>query len=245
MKQHIETKLGVIIILIIAITVGAFLWRWEKNGEENYVYQAPNQVIQKDNDLHNQDNKTNEVASSGKDEKIEISNQWTTVNHENFWHNTNLFANTNYSFPNIEFSYPENWEFKCCGDMDHASEHFISPSKIIDKSLPYVRIIDYVLSGCPNLESVCAMEKRTKITAKEEFNHLVSNVPVDQVLPRMKLEKLNTDTFVYKKIEADNRFSKAYIINLGDRVVEIDFVNYDLLNNAFIEKFLNSIVFEK
>lgn len=34
MKQIIETKLGVIIILIFAVTVGAFVWKWEKNQPE-------------------------------------------------------------------------------------------------------------------------------------------------------------------------------------------------------------------
>jgi len=37
MKQHIDTKLGVTIILIFAITVGAFVWKWEKNSGDAII----------------------------------------------------------------------------------------------------------------------------------------------------------------------------------------------------------------
>lgn len=42
MKQTIETKLGVIVILIFAVTVGAFLWKWEKNQE---IVEAPQSAV--------------------------------------------------------------------------------------------------------------------------------------------------------------------------------------------------------
>ncbi|MFA7319129.1 MAG: hypothetical protein WC022_00825 [Parcubacteria group bacterium] len=45
MKQTIETKLGVTIILIFAVTVGAFVWRWEKEQEQNVVVGMQQSIV--------------------------------------------------------------------------------------------------------------------------------------------------------------------------------------------------------
>ncbi len=228
MNQKISTKLGIIIIVIMAVTAGMFVWKIE---ESNFS-ESELQSFQID-----------KLDKSKKDSLIEISDKWTTINHGNFWNNPNLFSGHDYKFPNIEFSYPENWEFRCCGDMDNASEHFINlPSR--DNSSPYIRITDYVMSGCPDSEKECSMDNIVKLTAKEKFNRLVLNVPRDKILQEMQLKKLNTSAFVYKKIEKDNKLSKAYIINLVNDVIEIDFINYELLDEKFIENFLNHISFE-
>ncbi|HLN18903.1 MAG TPA: hypothetical protein VK255_01905, partial [Patescibacteria group bacterium] len=220
-------SVGVIVIVVIAITIGMLVWKYEKSIKINQQTSSQN-------------NKPNLEENNN----FEISNKWTLVSHENFWDNPNLFANRNYKFPNIEFSYPENWNFKCCGDMDHASEHIIYSSKKHASSLPYIRITDYVLSGCPNFQSTCPIDKTVKITANEKFNRLISNVSQDKILQKIELSKLSTSAFVYQKTEKNNKISKAYLLNLKDDVVEVDFVNYESLDENFINDFLNRISFE-
>jgi hypothetical protein len=230
MKQKINTKLGVIIIVIIAITAGMFVWKCYR---ENKFTNRESQMSSETKKSSNLNNGT-----------FEISNKWTIVNHGNFWNNPNLFAHRSYSFPNIEFSYPENWDFRCCNDMEFVSTHTIYSNKEQYKSLPSIRISNISSVGCPSLKEKCALNEIIKITANEKFNRLISAVSNDQILPKTKLKNLNTIAFVYKKTEKDNKFSKAYIINLGGSIIEVDFINYELLDNKFIEKFLNGIVFE-
>ena len=126
-----NVKLLIIVIIIITAIAGIFVSEYVKNKSSGPNPQISVQ-INKDNDLK-------------KDNKFEISDKWTLVSRENFWDNPKIFANRNYNFPNIKFSYPDNWEFQCCNDMDYASTHIIYSSKDRNKSLPYIRITDYVL----------------------------------------------------------------------------------------------------
>ena len=225
-----NVKLLIIVIIIITAIAGIFVSEYVKNKSSGPNPQISVQ-INKDNDLK-------------KDNKFEIFDKWTLVSRENFWDNPKIFANRNYNFPNIKFSYPDNWEFQCCNDMDYASTHIIYSSKDRNKSLPYIRITDYVLSGCLNSQSDCSLGEIAKITADEKFNQLTSVIPARDVLPKAKLNNLNTTAFVYKKSEENNKVSKGYLINLKNDVIGIDFIDYELLENTFIEKFLNQISFE-
>jgi hypothetical protein len=229
-NQKISTGIGTIIIVIIAITVGMFVW---KNSKKIFTNLNSQTLLQ-----------SNREDDLKKENNIEISDKWTLVSHYNFWNNPNVFLRSAYNFPNIKFSYPENWEFKCCGDMDYGSEHFINLSKNHDKSMPYIRITDYILSGCTNSKNDCPIDKTVKLTANEKFNRLISSVASDKILPKLELKKLNTNAFVYNKTERDNKSSKAYMINLGNDVIQVDFINYELLDDKFIKNFLNRISFE-
>ncbi|GEM_PF-2864999 len=71
MKQHIETKLGVTIILIFAMTVGAFIWKWEKEREWNtsensIVALSKKQQVARNKESSSEisDQKTNSVEES-------------------------------------------------------------------------------------------------------------------------------------------------------------------------------------
>lgn len=59
MNQKIDTKLGTIIIVIIAITVGLFVWKYEKNNDFN-VSQTTEMIIQKKQEEQNQTQQTEE-----------------------------------------------------------------------------------------------------------------------------------------------------------------------------------------
>jgi hypothetical protein len=128
--------------------------------------------------------------------------------------------------------------------MDYASVHTIYSSKYRDKSLPYIRITDIMLSGCPDLKNECSIDKTIKLTANEKFNRLKSNISKDQILPEKEIKKLNTRAFVFKKTEKEDNFSIAYLINLKDDVIQIDFVNYESLDENFINNFLDHISLE-
>lgn len=226
-NKKIPTWLGTTVIIIIAITVGMFVWKIEKNK----IIKSSSQISVKNIDLE-------------KENSVKTSDKWTSVSHENFWNNPNLFANRDYKFPNIEFSYPSDWKFQCCNDTNNGSTHIIYSSKDRDKSLPYIRITDYVLSGCPSLKNDCSIDKIVKLTANEKFSRLISAVSSDNILPKLELKNINTSAFVFNKTEKDDITSRAYIINLGNDVIQVDFIDYKSLDDKFIENFLNRIYFE-
>lgn len=228
-NKKIPTSVGTIVIVIIAITVGVLVWEWENN--KSSTNQHP--TVQ-NNKSDNLDKKSN----------VEISANWTLVSHYNFWNNPNVFKRSPYNFPNIKFSYPENWDFRCCNDMDFVSTHIIYSSKDRDTTLPFIRISNIGLNGCPKSQNTCSIDKTIRLTADEKFSRLVSAISSDKALPKLELKNLKTNAFVYKKLETNNMPSRGYLINLGNRVIEVDFVNYELLDEKFIENFLNRIEFE-
>lgn len=179
-------------------------------------------------------------------DKNEIFDKWVEINHSNFWNNPSLFAGRKYNFPNIKFSYPEGWKFSCCNDMDSASVHNIFSSQESDTTLPYIRLTDYSLKACPNMEDACPFDVQVRMTATEKFKQLTSAIPATSVLPEAKITNLNITAFVYQKQEENGKSSKVYLMNLGDDVIEIDFVNYELLSNsqASMVDFLKTFSFE-
>jgi hypothetical protein len=231
-KKKIPIGVGIVVIVIIAITIGLLVWKYEKSkpAQINQQLSVPNN---KPSD--NMENKN----------KVEIADNWTLVSHYNFWNNPEKFKTPNKNrFPGIKFSYPENWEFRCCNDMDFVSTHTIYSSKDRDTTLPFIRISNIGLTGCPKAQDTCSIDKTIKLTADEKFSRLIDAVSKDKVSPKIELKKLKTYAFVYEKTEKNGKFSKAYLINLPDGVVEIDFINYELLDEKFIENFLNRIEFE-
>lgn len=234
-NKKISTVAGIIIILAIIGAISISFLISSKQKEE-----VQNNVVLNNSGLENKEviKQNNEEKLIEENKDLKISDKWTVVNHENYWNNPNIFAHKNYNFPSIEFSYPENWEFKCCGDMGHASEHFINPP---ENSLSYIRITNYVLGGCPDFKKICALDENAKLTANEKFNRLKSNITSDKVLPEKEIKKLNIKAFAFKKTEKEGNSSMAYLINLKDDVIQIDFVNYELLDENFINSFLDHI----
>jgi hypothetical protein len=229
--QEISTKLGAIVLVIIAITVFVFTFKIIQKRE---VAETPQNVIAQPKSTEG--NPTNK--------EFDVSDNWTLVSHDNFWNNPKFFAHPNYKFPNIKFSYPDNWKFACCNDMDFGSAHTIY-SKDNDTSLPYIKITNYELSGCPNEEETCPIDKTIKITADQKYKILTSSISSSNILSKLKLESLNTYAFAYNETEISDKNSRSYVINLGSAVIKVAFVNYELLDNNFIEDFLNRISFEK
>ena len=96
MKQTIETKLGVIIILIFAITVVAFVWKWEKNqpeAEQSQVTYGVKKSTAKQAPIANQENNTQN------DNQADQQSQGNAVT------GTKKYINKTYGF---EFEYPAN-----------------------------------------------------------------------------------------------------------------------------------------
>jgi hypothetical protein len=223
-----KNLIGIMVIVVAVIIAGIIIWKFNEKKSENSKLRASSRLEETDN-LKN---------------KFSISDEWTLVSHDNFWNNPNIFSNSNYKFPNIKFSYPDNWDFQCCGDTDYGSTHIIYSSKEKNKALPYVRIISFSLNGCPDSQKNCSLDKTIKISANEKFNNLISVIPSADILPKVKLNNLNVNILAYKKSEENGRLSRGYIINIKDSVVEIAFVNYELLGDAFIENFLSRIFLE-
>lgn len=100
MKQHIETKLGVAVILIFAITVGAFVWKWEKKEElmNTPTTQNLNETLLKKSISQDQESKTIEKKSD--ENKLSDLEQNIEEGVD-----TNKYTNKTYGF---EFEYPKN-----------------------------------------------------------------------------------------------------------------------------------------
>ncbi len=77
-NQKIGTKLGVTVILIIAVTVGAFLWKWEKN-QPDYT-QPP--VITRPSPEANKNESQSQSANQAVD-LTDIQKQLNTLDSEN------------------------------------------------------------------------------------------------------------------------------------------------------------------
>lgn len=240
MNQKVSTGLGVALIAILITTIGVFVWKCQEKV---------NMSVVKDGTLAQQGNTVSQTptptqSSDGSREAVQISDTWTVVSHENFWNDTSLFSKIGYKFPNIQFSYPSNWKFHCCGDTDQGSEHFIFSSQSQNTTLPYIRITNYTLRGCSGARQNCSLDKTVPITAIAKLNQLIASVPNSDVLPKLRLEKLGKMAFVYNKSEKNNVFSKGYLINVGDGVVGVDFVNYEALGDTFIDTFLSKLLLD-
>jgi hypothetical protein len=228
MNQKISTGIGTAIIIIIAITAGVLVSKYDQSLPVDSATQSSYRLVK--------------PAKPAQENATDTSGDWTLVSHENFWNNPALFANQNYKFPPIKFSYPKSWEFKCCGDADFGSEHFINSSKTGDASAPYIRIINHSLRVCIDPQEKCSIDKTITLSAYDKFERLTADMHPDQVLPRLKLKSLGVTAFVYKKIEKDNKFSKEYLVIFGRDIFEIDFVNYESLPDSFIDDFLDHIL---
>ena len=106
MKQIIETKLGVIIILIFAVTAGAFVWKWERHEDEEI------QVL-------NINVKENTIEKDKPEQQIITTNQHDCLGENNS--NTtewNIFKNNQFKF---EIQYPPTFIYseKLTGTMAH------------------------------------------------------------------------------------------------------------------------------
>lgn len=238
-KKKIQPRLKTWLVILISILVITFLI----GGLVFLAMDRQNKT--RLNKLEKGTEKNQKLNSGIKNDESVIKSpgiaDWTLISHENFWNNQNFFKNDNYNFPNVKFYYPSNWFFKCCGDMEHASEHYIFSSEAREKNLPYIRITNFVLRGCSNLKETCSLNEMKKITVEQKFNAIQSQVPKEEILPKIKSKNLDAEIFVFKNKEQNGKFSKAYLINSGDGVIEIDFINYDLLNENFIEEFLNKL----
>jgi hypothetical protein len=85
-------------------------------------------------------------AQSAEKDTTSSPGEWKEVTHANFWKNSAFFANSDYKFADIKFSYPSNWNFACCVDMDDRSAHTIFSSMEYDTKLPYITVTDYALT---------------------------------------------------------------------------------------------------
>ncbi len=217
-------------IIVVAVLIGGGIYLWQQNNAVKETNVGINQ---------NYEISTNSERQSNYQKPSE---EWREVNHANFWGQPNLFANPDYKFANIKFSYPDNWKFSCCNDREEGSTHIIYSSLNLDTSLPYIKIMDFALSGCPDVNKSCSIDETVKKIPEEKFNDLIQTIPNDaQILPKLSLNNLNSDAFVYVTTDNEGRGIKSFIIKTADDVIEISFVNHKLLESEFINIFLDKI----
>jgi len=173
--------------------------------------------------------------------------KWIEINHGNFWGHEDLFASSDYYFPNIKFSHPLDWDFSCCNDMDHGSSHLIFSSDDYDRTMPYIEIVSYILTGCPDANAECGLDQVVKKTPSERNKDLIAEIKkVDGVIIKseVRLQNLNVNAFVYEIINRENNNVRSYLVSIDSAVFQFSFVNYDKLKEDFVGVFLDKIYYD-
>ena len=79
----------------------------------------------------------------------------------------------------IEFSYPSNWIFSCCGDTDSFSSHFIHPFSATTTEIvkqPHVLIKDFFLLGCSDEKDQCSIDERIRILSDTFYQRMKKEI---------------------------------------------------------------------
>ncbi len=164
-----------------------------------------------------------------------MTGSWIRVDRQADWP-------ADYKFPSISFEYPSGWNFRCCGDMDHASQHTLCADDACDKT--YVKITDFGLRGCPASNPQCGIDEQGTKTAQQKYDELVSEIRADstmQILHVDAVPALGKSAFRFEN--ADH--VRSYLVNLGDAVIEVAFPQNLVMNGNFVNEFLSRMTWDR
>lgn len=193
--------------------------------------------------------KSSQVEQIEQSESFSVGMDWLEITKSNFWNRPELFARGELrSFPSIKFSYPSNWRFGCCSDMDHGSaNNFIpldSEGNLIQGS-PLVTVLHHSLRGCSDVTKTCSLDEQAILSPQEKTQNLINTIPENAiVLPDKLLPAINKKAFAYtysRSRDAVNILYENYLFNIDDHVIEIQFRDPEKLGTKFIETFLSEI----
>ena len=185
-------------------------------------------------------------------ETFSVSMDWLEITKANYWNRPELFARGELrSFPSIKLSYPSNWRFDCCSDMDHASANNFIPLDSGGRQIqggPFVSILTHGLRGCSNLTESCSLNDKVILTPKEKLENLINTIPENaSVLPEKTLSGINKKAFAYtysRSRETSSTIYESYLVSIGGDIIEIQFKDPEKLGAEFIETFLQEIRFD-
>lgn len=236
MKQKISTRLGLLIIGTVSVTILVFVTLFIQRTALVFpviIHEPPH------------------PSASFEIPKKPLASplKWVEVTTENFWNRSDLFAKTAtlpYHFAPIKFSYPSNWKFSCCWGMDHAEGHNIIPVDSVGKYIegsPTVSILIHGLAGCPAVIDRCSLDEQIRLTPSQKYQRMVSNLPENaKVLPKRYLPGLKKNAFAYEYSRFDPPIQyESYVFTIDDEVVEVEFKRVEKLERNFIDAFLNEI----
>ncbi len=186
--------------------------------------------------------------------------EWVEVTHKNFCNNPR-FANPDYKFANIAFSYPKQWKLDCLGHIENSFIQYIY-SVPDDRSKPYIVITDIGLWACPSEKPDCSdYEENVKKTPKQQYQAMQKSISKDELvtieknkktLKNLKLPALEYIKSAYKGYQdhydpqdPKNQTSISYLFATDTNVIEISFVNYTDLTSEFREAFLDKLKYDK
>lgn len=171
------------------------------------------------------------------------SDEWREINHENFWSNSWAIIWWNYIFPDIAFSYPENWEFECCGDTDAASFHLLYPKWETPWKNPSERNFFDVPKTFPSITITSRMwdkimiwwsiDKPEYLNRDAYMNSFVLSDDIPTIAKDWKIKKVVWSDFI------------DYLVKTDDGLVTFRFNNNKLFEAWFEEKFIKLLVQSK
>lgn len=132
MNQKISTKLGIIIIVIMAVTIGMFAWKIEKNQPEPEQQMQNNQVEYKQ-----QKEKTSQLEEIGKDNTSISTANWKSYTNKQY---------------NYSIKYPETWLIKT--ELGSEKGLFLYEKELVRSEQSYVHDISFGNVLSDNVENL-------------------------------------------------------------------------------------------
>lgn len=169
--------------------------------------------------------------------------EWKEINHENFWNNSWVIRWWGYAFPDIAFSYPESWEFECCGDIDSASFHLLYPKWEMPWKNPAERNFVELPKTFPSITITSriwdtimmwwSIEKPDYWDRDTYINSFGTGDEISTPVQSWRIKKVMWSDFV------------DYFIKTDDGLVTFRFNNIKLFESWFEEKFIKLLAQSK
>lgn len=140
-------------------------------------------------------------------------------------------------FPLI-ISYPKDWKFSCCADMDTQSSHILAPPNAPKRA--QIIITEHSLAGCPVEKPRCSIDEIIRLSPETKLKAVIEETKQSgfvEIKPRML--KINAMTVAY---ESKNSGSMRYILRGSNFVISIRLDNYSYYGGSdFINTFLDRL----
>jgi hypothetical protein len=148
----------------------------------------------------------------------------------------------------VDIQIPPNWGMRCCGDMDHASDHHFLPLASIDTGEPEITLTDFAMQMCPGVRYAgCNWEERVEatpaqflqtLTAQLETGGEVGNTSGARKTGSVKLPNFAKQASVYTGVSRSGEPNIFYLVPMQDGVVMVTFHHPDRVEERLRSEFV-------
>lgn len=194
-----------------------------ESNPEDYIYKPGygcvlKEVVDKNN--------TTELLSN----QPKFTDQWIVAQ----------FPSWRSKFP-LVISYPKDWKFSCCADIDTQSSHILVPPNAPKKT--QVIITEYSLGGCPAEKPRCSIDEAIRLSPEIKLKAVTEEIQQNgfvDIKPRTL--RINVRTAAYENKNSD---FIQYTLLGPDFVISIRFDNHSYYGgDDFIGAFLDRLALQ-